>query len=208
MRPGAKPIVDRSSHSRSIAWIALLGAFLLLAACDLDELTGLPRDVSLVGALLDDEGDPWADATVFVADDGGAATSAARADVANGGDCDAPSTDVLAWGCTDAEGRFELTFSTQRTQFELVGRKSFRVVRIPVEVPASLLPGTPATIDVGDQRPPDLDPVADLRAAIGFVLPGLHDYSLVTFPDEKVVADLEAASRSTDGRPKYVGVPL
>ena len=201
-------MVDRSSFVRSIAWIALLGALVLLAACDLDALTDVPRDVSLAGALLDDDGEPWADATVYVADDGDAVTNTARADVGNAADCDAPGTTVLAWGCTDAEGRFALTFTTQRTELELVGRKGFRVLRIPFELPASIVPGTPATIDLGDRRLPDLDPVEDLRAAIRFVLPGLHDYSLVTFPDEKVVADLEAASRATDESPRYVGVPL
>jgi len=204
-------MTDRFRPTRSIAVLALLGALFLLVACDLDAVSDVPREVRLAGTLLDDDGEPWSGATVFVADDGVAATRAARADAGSVDDvaaCEAPGTPVRTWGCTDADGGFELALVTQQTEMELVGRKSFRVLRAPVELPTTIVPGASASIDLGDLRLPDLDPVEDLRAAIEYALPGLRDYSLVTFPDEKVVVELEEAIRSADARPRYVGVPL
>ena len=199
---------DRQYTTRTFAWTALLGAALLLAACDLDELVSLPREVSLAGVLLDDDGAAWADATVYVvADDGAQATSLTRNQSAEA-TCDEPGTTVVVWGCTDADGRFSLAFTTQQSQFDLIGRKNVRVLRVPFELPATLVPGAPTTVDLGDRRLPDLDPVEDLRSAIAFALPGLNDYSLVPFPDEKVVVGLQDAMQVSDGSPRYVGVPL
>ena len=202
---------------RWLGWLVTLALSALLVSCDLSALTNVERDVAVSGTLLDDDGAAWADATVYVPADGADAALVAAAafgvlpgNAGNAGNagCDAPGTTVLVWACTDAQGRFSFAFASAATQFELVARKDFRVLRVPFDVPSSVVPGTPATIDLGDRRLPDLDPVEDLRAAIHFALPGLRDFSLVTFPDDKVVFDLENAMEAGDGVARSVGVPV
>ncbi len=197
---------------RSFAWLASFVLLSYLSACDQSPVTNVERDVNVTGTLLDDDGEAWAGATVYVPADGADATQLAghrvEAHRSNTGGCDTPGTPVIVWVCTDVDGRFALSFTSTATDFEVVARKDFRVLRVPFDVPTGVVPGAPATIDLGDRRLPDLDPVEDLRSAIRFALPGLHDFSLVAFPDEKVVFELENAMQATDGGARYIGVPL
>lgn len=200
---------------RGNAWLIALAMLPILASCDFTGSTVTQRDVIVSGTLLDDDGVPVTETTVHVLASDAETSSGAhgsgglgRHNAGNAVDCAPPGVDVVAWSCSDGEGRFSLAFTTTGSSFDLVARRGFRVVRVPFTVTGIARPGTPVTIDLGDRHLPDLDPVEDLDAAIRFALPGLHDYSLVTFPDEKVVADLLSAASSTDSAPRYVGVPL
>lgn len=197
----------RRPNGTPVALACLLVLAALLAACDGTALT-IPRDITVTGMVLDDDGTAFANATVTF-EGGGATTSTTlvRAQSAGVG-CDAPVASVLAWTCTDASGAFELTFATSERRLLFTARNGFRLVRFSVDVPSGGVAGLPQRIDLGERRLPDLDPVEDLRTAIAIALPGLRDYTLLQFPDDKVVFALETLMKEGSETPIVVRLPV
>ena len=197
----------RRTRPALVAFLALLALAVTLMACDADTW-GVPRDVTVAGLVLDDDGTALSNATVtFESADAAGAAALVRAQVTDEG-CDAPVSSVLAWTCTDASGAFELTFRTTANELLFTARNGFRLVRFTFAVPTTVIPGLPERIDLGERRLPELDPVEDLRTAIAIALPGLRDYTLLQFPAEKVVSDLEALMAVGGERPIVVQLPV
>jgi predicted small secreted protein len=191
----------------TVALVCLLALAALLAACDGTAL-GIPRDITVAGVVLDDDGTAFANATVtFEGAGAGTTATLVRAQSAAEG-CDAPVTSVLAWTCTDASGAFELTFGTTEDRLLFTARSGFRLLRFSFDVPSGVVPGLPERIDLGERRLPDLDPVEDLRTAIAIALPGLRDYTLLQFPDDKVVFALETLMADGSETPIVVRLPV
>ena len=182
--------------------LALVTALALtLTACDLTELL----EVDLTGQLLDAAGAPVAGAVVFVPGDGiedGLATSQ------TGDGCQAPSEDVLASACTDAQGRYTLRVTTPLVGsltlvFESLYWRAERTIDLGLRVP-----GEP--IEVPDTRFEELAPAAELEAAVRYALPSLADFALITLNTEKAVVALEshAASAGADLTPITLSLPI
>jgi len=198
--------VDRNPRAPLLATLALVALLLAVSACDTSAL-GIPREVTVTGVVLDDDGSAFANATVTLEAVAAPAGAAAVRSAATPDACTAPVDAVAAWTCTDAAGAFSVVVTTAASELTFTARRGFRLVRFTFAVPSGVVPGRPGRVDLGERRVPDLDPVEDLRTAIGIALPGLHDYSLVTFADEQAVADLQAHIGSGDD-PIYVQLPV
>jgi len=198
--------VGRVPRVPLLATLTLIALLLVISACDTSAL-GIPREVTVTGVVLDDDGSAFANATVTLETIAAAAGAAAVRSAATQDGCAAPVSTVAAWTCTDATGAFSVVVTTAASELAFTARRGFRLLRFTFEAPTGIVPGRPERVDLGERRLPDLDPVEDLRTAIGIALPGLRDYSLVAFPDSKVVADLQAHIGSGDD-PIYVQLPV